>query len=80
MKIYALSNAAPTMNKDARTGAPLPPAGEAAAWHALSPEEALRRLDANEDGLADEEAARRLEAEKAGRRRLFERRPAGLAR
>ncbi|MEX0430869.1 cation-translocating P-type ATPase [Spiribacter insolitus] len=36
-------------------------AGEQPAWHALDPEEALRRLDADLEGLGAAEVARRLE-------------------
>ncbi len=44
---------------------PLPPAGKAPLapkeWHALSPVECLRRLEASREGLSSAEAARRLE-------------------
>ena len=51
-------------------------ASERTAWHVMSPDEALARLDADADGLDDDEAKQRLERHGPNRLRQKKKRPA----
>jgi magnesium-transporting ATPase (P-type) len=66
-----LNMGAPTqpLLRDAKTETPEAPAPskETFAWHALTPDEALQRIDSTRQGLSAEEAARRLREHGANR-------------